>query len=649
MPNILVGNAEYANASTIGLSVNYNYDYPNGLDLRPHSKLHLKIKDKIVRNSRDSATTMSHRFASWRTMDETLTTYIQLDDDEEDVISDDNRKPVSIVFPYTYAILESLMAYMVAAFFQDPLFRFEGTAPEDTIGAILLEKIVEHQMNKYKAQLALHTMFRDSMVYGIGVIAPQWKKKHGNIITLEEQFSTGFLGLGQRSTGFERVSNRGLLYEGNKFYNIDPYSFLPDPNVSSHEIQDGEFVGWVESTNLMTLLNAERDGEFFNVKYIKHLVSKKTSIYNENNSGRGSKVGTTRSTTTDSVANPVDILWQYITLIPKEEGLGKSEYPEKYLVAIAGDELIIQLKPLGLNHDMFPVALAAPDFDGYSANPISRIEVMYGLQGTLNWLFNSHIANVRKAINDMFVVDPYSININDVEDPQAGKLIRTRKPMWGKGVDGAIMQLKVSDVTRGNIADSAYIIDSMQKVAGADNPVMGSMRQGGPERLTSAEFKGTAQGAVNRLERVAKVVGLQAMQDLGYMCASHTQQLMEKDTKVKMSGRWLEDLIKEYGEGAGIVVDPDQLIIDYDIMVRDGSVPGGNYSDVMLQMFNTIAGNEELATQFDVGRIFKHIARSSGATNVEEFVRIKTMPDDQVEEQARQGNLASTEEVFPGG
>jgi hypothetical protein len=256
---------------------------------------------------------------------------------------------------------------------------------------------------------------------------------------------------------------------------------------------------------------------------------------------------------------------------------------------------------------------------------------------------------VRKAINDMFVVDPYSINIADVEDPQAGKLIRTRKPMWGKGVAGAIEQLKVNDVTRGNIADSSFIVDWMQKVSGSSDAVMGAQRQGGPERLTSAEFKGTAQGAVNRLERVAKVVGLQAMQDLGYICASHTQQLMTQDTKVKMSGRWKEDLIKEYGTNAGIVIDPDQLLVDYDIVVRDGSIPGGNYSDVMLQMFNTMAGNQELAAGFDMGRIFKHIARSSGTKNVEEFVRVKQMPDDQVEEQARQGNLVPTEDAFPTG
>ena len=637
MPNILQGNTQYRNTDAMGGQVTYDYDYPEGLDLRPKSKKHKKLRDKILEQSRESATSMSHRFPSWRRMDKTLTTYIELDDDEDDIKFDDDRKPVSIVFPYTYAILESLMAYMVAAFFQDPIFRYEGTAPEDTIGAILLEKTVEHQMNKFKAQLALHTMFRDSMVYGIGIIAPQWETKHANRTRLEEQFSTGFLGLGQTSNGFERVSERALIYEGNKFYNVDPYSYLPDPNVSAHEAQDGEFVGWVEDTNLMNLLSAEKEGKFFNVKYLKHLISNKTSIYNDKSSGRNEKSGATKNPS-EAATKPVQVIWQYANIIPKDWGLGTEEYPEKWLFALAGDEIIIDAKPLGLDHDMYPIATAAPDFDGYSANPISRMEVMYGLQGTLDWLFNSHVANVRKAINDMFVVDPYSVNMRDVEDPKAGKLIRLRKPMWGKGVGDAIQQLQVQDVTRGNVADSQIIADMMQKVAGSDNAVMGNLRQGGPERLSSAEFQGTAQGAINRLERVAKVVGLQAMQDLGYLCASHTQQLMSEETKVSITGRWKEQLVREYGNSA-IMVDPDELLVDYDVMVRDGSIPGGNFSQTWLQMFQTIGQSEELAAQFDVGRIFTHIARSTGAKNVEQFIRIKQLPDDQVEEGERKGNL----------
>ena len=147
----------------------------------------------------------------------------------------------------------------------------------------------------------------------------------------------------------------------------------------------------------------------------------------------------------------------------------------------------------------------------------------------------------------MIIVDPFLVNIKDLESPEPGKIIRTRRPAWGRGVKDAVQQLAISDITRGNIADSGWIVQWMQKISGADDSMMGSLRQGGPERLTGAEFKGTRTGAVSRLERVARVIGMQAMQDIGYFFASHCQQLMQDEVYVKVTGDWQDVLIKEYG------------------------------------------------------------------------------------------------------
>ena len=324
------------------------------------------------------------------------------------------------------------------------------------------------------------------------------------------------------------------------------------------------------------------------------------------------------------------------------ENYGSSEYPEKWLFAVANDSVVIKAQPLGLNHDMFPIVACAPDFDGYSALPLSRVEVLYGLQGTLDWLFNSHVANVRKAINDMLVVDPYLVNINDLKDPKPGKLIRMRRPAWGRGVGNAVQQLQVNDITRANIGDSSFIVNWMQKIGAADDPMMGALRSGGPERLTKGEFQGTQAGAASRLGRIARVIGLQAMQDLGYMFASHAQQLMTQELYTTTTGRWQETITSQFGENAKrMKVTPFDLLVDYDVVVRDGSVPGGNFSDVWVQMFNVIASHPELQQTFDISRIFKYIATNMGAKNADEFVRVKPqmMPDEQVREQAQAGNI----------
>jgi len=265
-------------------------------------------------------------------------------------------------------------------------------------------------------------------------------------------------------------------------------------------------------------------------------------------------------------------------------------------------------------------------------------------------MFNSHVANVRKAIHDMIIYDPYQLNSEDLKNPTAGKLIRLRRPAWGKGVKDVAQQLAISDVTRGNVSDSTWIVQWMDRVSGADASMQGALRQGGPERLTSAEFQGTMGGGINRLERIAKVVGMQGLQDIGMFFAHHNKQMMKNKSYVKLVGDWQDVLQAEFGDSGGIdrgriKVNPADIDINYNVIVRDGSIPGGNYSQSWIQLFQTVTSVPELAQKFDVVRIFTYIARNLGAKNVQEFIRRggniqpQSMPDEQVRANIQQGNL----------
>jgi hypothetical protein len=623
----------------------YNYDYSGGLNLNPGSKLHERIKTEVMKRAHEASSPMSKRFDSWNKIDETLTSYIETDDAEKLVTNKDHRKPVSIIYPYSYAIMETILGYLLAAFFQEPVFRYEGVSPEDTIGAIMLEKIIDTHATKFKIILNLHTMFRDAISYGFGVVAPDWRKHHGKKI-VKATSSHWFA-----ADSYHKVLEDTVLFEGNALSNIDPYLCLPDPNVSIADIQKGEFFGWVEHTNYFDLLSDEQHGagRIFNIKYLKQVNGKQTSIYVSDHSGREKKTGAARLPINNNATNPYDVVRMYVKLIPKDWGLGESEYPEKWYFAVASDMVVIEARPIGLAHDMFPIAIAAPDFDGYSSTPVSRLETLYGLQHTLDWMFNSHVANIRKVINDTLIVDPYLINVPDLEDPRPGGIVRTRRPAWGRGVKDSVMQLAVTDITRGHVADTSIIQNAMDKIAATDSWTMGSLRQGGPERLTSKEFEGTRQGGYTRLERIARVIGVQAMQDIGYMFAHHTQQFMTKELSLKTTGRWQETLIKEYGEQSHITASPFDILIDYDVKVRDGSVPGGNSSAVWMQMFEVLASQPELQQKFDIVRIFKHIARNSGSKNVDDFVRVQLQTDEQAEGQAQQGNAVPLDQVLGGG
>lgn len=625
---------------------NYNYNYPHGLNLKPGSDLHNDLRSKIWQRAQESRNEISKRFDSWRSIDQTLTTYIPLKDSEEILKKTDTAKPVSIVFPYSYSMLEALLTYLSMAFFQDPMFQYEGVEDDDTIGAMLMELVIRLHCIKNKVPLAVHTVLRDCLSYGIGVAIPGWRTVHGrkpvksSIITQSD--------LGEQTTNeVEMVDS--LLFEGNDLQNIDPYMWLPDPSVSSVNIQDGEFNGWVDRSNYMSLLSeeAEVNSGTFNVKYLKSKGNKRSTFaldQSDRQTRHGGSTDIHRSMTNST--NPIDTIKMYVNLIPKDWKLTSSEYPEKWYFELAADDVITACERADHNHGMYPISVASPEYDGYSITPVGRVEILYGLQHTLDFLFNSHIANVRKAINDMLIVDPYLVNIEDLKDPQPGKLIRLRRPAWGRGVDKVVQQLAVQDITRANIADSAYITQWMDRISGADQSMQGSLRMSGPERLTSSEFQGTRGSAVSRLQRMAMLISMQFMQDTGTMYAVHTQQYMSQDTYVHIVGRYAEQLAKNFGpERQRVPVSPYDLAINYDLIVRDGSIPGGNFSQSWIELFKVIGASPELMQEFDITRIFVYIAQQLGAKNVEDFkrnisrVQPQTMPDEQVAREVEKGNM----------
>ena len=647
MPTVLDPNA--SGRAGISISEDAGYKYPNELNLRPDSPLHKKLVTEVFNRAQESSNEMSKRYSSWKKVDQTLTAYISLDEAEQVVKDNDERKPVSIVVPYSYATLETILTYFVSAFLENPIFRYIGSGPEDTIGAILLEKVIEMQTINFKAGLNLHTMFRDSLSYGMGVVAPSWDRRWGWKSVIKE---TGFMSvLLDRfiPQGNKRDRQETILFEGNKLTNVDPYLFLPDPNVPIHDVQAGEFVGWIQQTNYSRLLEMEHDdpGSIFNVKYLKGMTgSSGSSQFNKSRSesGRGTKFGSS-TVSSSSTTSPVDVIWMYWKLIPKDFKLGLSEYPEKWLLGLAADKVLICAKPLGLNHDMYPVAVCAPDFDGYSPTPVSRLELMYGMQEGLDWLFNSHMANVRKAINDMLIVDPSLVNMADLEDPRPGKLIRMRRAAWGRGVKDAVFQLPVNDITRQHIGDATTLVDFMQRTSGAVDSLSGMVRKSG-ERVTASESQGTRSSALSRLTKAAKIASLQAMQDIAYMFASHTQQLMTKEVWIKSTGDWQDILRAEYGSSKK--VNPLDLIVDYDIVAKDGSVQSGEYNEAWIEIWRILGTNPVLLQNIDGVRVFKHIARILGAKDINDFVLnkgpippvdMKVTAQQNIDKGVQQGNL----------
>lgn len=646
MPSVELGDyPDGANNSSYDVEVGDTYEYPGGIDFTPGSKAHEKIKQEVLRRARDSRDHLSKQYPYMRDVDETLSAYIDIDENEQKDLDEDMRIPVSIVIPVSYSMLETMLTYMMAYFVGDnnEIFQIDGRNSEDTIGAIKLERILAVQSQNFKHALSLYTALRDSFAYGFGVVAPIWDSHY---FTKEREQTTGFTSYIDgtfKETGVESFSEDVLAWEGNRLHNISVYDYLPDPMVPIHDIQRAEYVGMVMRTNLSCLLSEEQEmaPERFNGDYLRRINHGRSRYGSDYDKGRNPRVGNSRNNMGSAdTSKPIDVIFMYIKVIPKEWGIGDSEYPEKWLFGLAGDDIVIQAQPLGLWHNLFPIGIFAPNFDGYSNAPTSHMTLINGMQRLIDWFFNSHVTNVRKSINDMLIVDPLKINMNDLYEGGPGKIVRLRKSGWGSGVDGAVQQLKIADITQRHVTDAMIVQDLVQRVLGITDQMQGAISDK-KERVQAGEVHAANRSGASRLAKTAKILGLQGMHDLTLLCALQTQQLMSEGTTVKALGRRIEELQAEYGEDVSkISVEPRDIDVAFDIIIGTNGPTGSENVEAWTRLLDMLLRNPEAANslQIDLRRAFLHGFKLAGANSIYEFMqKTNTSVQVQGEEQIAQG------------
>lgn len=645
----------YAKSFIENVKFDYKDRYPEGIDLDPKSDSHSKLLAYLGERAAAARNSIATRFDSWRTVDSKLTGYIDLSTDEKKVKEKDIRNPVSIVIPVTYATLDTYRTFLASAFLNDPVFRYNPQDESDVVGAALMERLIQSHTHRFNVTLPLMTLWRDGLAYDFGMVHPIWKMKRGKRKVRRSSFEYQDPLISSIFAPLEEFDAEELedtiLFEGNALMNIDPYQILPDPGVPLHRLQEGTFIGFTLRSDRLSMLETEaEDEDYFNCRYLKYIDGRSYFI-EEFPDGRDPLTSSQASYTSSDV---VDLTYIYAKIIPEEIGLsGYGEYPQKWMFVIAGDTIIVCAQPLELLHGMYPAVPCTPNYDGHTMSGKSKLEMMSGLQHMTDFICNSRWANVRKSLNNMWLVDPQMVNMTDITNPQEGLLVRMRPFYWGKrAVKDAMMQFPVSDVTASNIGiDLPNILALIERTTGATENLQG-LRRTTSERVTASEANTINRNALGRMEATARIISAMTMQPLAYIYASHAQQFMEKGQYVKITGRYEQDLRSMFGQDLQMVpVTPDSINVDLDIEEHDGSIPGSGDPNIMLQMFQIAASNPAISMSVDLLNMMAYVAKISGAKNFQDFVKATKNPpvimsDQQVENGVQAGNVVPMQEAM---
>ena len=90
-------------------------------------------------------------------------------------------------------------------------------------------------------------------------------------------------------------------------------------------------------------------------------------------------------------------------------------------MSIANYYTIIRCERWDYDHAELPFSVLEANYDGYSPMQPGITELLQPLQDLGDWIIGSHMDNVKKFLNDMLVIDPSKIQLDDLRHPGPAK------------------------------------------------------------------------------------------------------------------------------------------------------------------------------------------------------------------------------------
>jgi hypothetical protein len=502
--------------------------------------------------------------------------------------------------PYSRSISDTICTYNLAIFGGAPPFRIERTSMEsDRRAARLLERRLHHNMRKVGYEQKLYQIFLDNNRYGMAPIANFYGK------------------------------------DGNAPVNIDPWAYFPDPRVTAQNRHEADFVGYRTWASLTALY---RRGHYQN---LERLENKRPNVsWNSNqflkDTIRDQSIDQTLtgSYTSDyknhfglGYAHVLNTLYVYMD----PNRLGISAPFGLYRIVVADESVVIQFDPSPYPHQDIPLIHGEGQYDAHKTFSSSLYDLMMPLQRYQDWLLRTRVENVQSIVQNRLVVDPNRVNIRDILDPNAARLVRT---LPGANPSDAILPLTVPDATRNYFSDLDTTGQLMQRLAAASDTAQGIQSE---TQRTATEIARLTSLGQQRLGMQARLLSSTTIRPLVRQMIANLQFFEVDGGMVTLP----EEVSAENPSG-DVRYNRSEILGDFDYVVVDGTLPTSpeENSENITKAIRTLA-ETGLGQSWDMDKFVERLIESFGFEDVENWKKSpsEVVPDEQIQQQLQAGNI----------
>jgi hypothetical protein len=552
--------------------------------------------------------------------------------DEQDRKAEKRKEPGKVFVPLTHAQVQTFVSFGVTLMTQrDYFFELEGSGIEDQKPAKLAQAVLQRDLeyNKFTGIL-LPQALTDVARYGLAIFKSQWHRQTCPYLAqvpdpkwqpnpaLPTQMAAPMIPSWQEKT----------KYLGNQLEVVSPYRWFPDVRLPLTRYRDGEFCADENEKSKPELEKLQREGF---IAGLEHVPSTSEDAMKDRRS--------TSNERTKDVSISNDKIFNYlitevqVRLNPAKTLIAENTPIDETLDAdvicqvwIANDGRIVRIGDLGYEHNEFLFDAAQFFNDQNQLVNFGIAELLGPMQDIMDWLMNARVTNVRKTVQNFFVVDPKGVHLEDLQERRSVIRLKSTIPD-GMAINQFIQQLNVTDVTAGHIQDMGVVKNFSEEATGLTENLMGRYAEG---RRSARESSNVNANAAGRAILPLKGFWQGAILPLGRKMLSNLRQGLNEETIVRVIGlqRFILSSMPDPTTGQSplqsfVPVNKQALIGEYDFLVFEATLPSQRMAiaaaiqaagDVLIKNPMAI-----FALQLDPKLLFDEWLELQGVRNAERF------------------------------
>lgn len=593
-----------------------------------------KLCQRTIDLVRRSRTDMSQYYERW---DAGFAAYQnEIKKNESDAKANERGEPQKLVVPFLFAQVMAFIAFVKTLYdSRRTFYELEPVGEEDVKTSPLAEQVLDQDLRFNQWNIKLFQILLDISICNLGIVCLSWETKKRKTMKTVEPYTEIINGIPVENPGGQEEVEE-VYYEGNAVRHVSPYRFFPDTRLPIARYREGEFCGSYDEWTKIRLREYQNDGFFQGVEHIGEINDEKdiknfhglrldmfTSIGSEG-------LDRFHKRSSDTVAVVHVQRW----IIPSEykiddEPIGPEDVPILYDIWIANEKRIIRLAASAQAYEGFSYFLGQYDCSNHSLIAESLAGKIQELQFLSSWLMNSHVASVRKTIQNWLVVDPAKIEMSDLKE--RNPVIRLKQTMRGGKLEDAIKQLDVRDVTQNHISDVSLVKSLIEYTTGITENLLGNFAGG---RRSAREAQQVFQSAASRLELIASNIDEQLFRPLGEAMLSNSAEYITLETLVRISGveeEMTPDKINamfsgqgvQYGDVIYFKLSKDDIKGRFNFRFVSTTSPSqkGVLGSMLIEIFDRLAQNPQgaLMSNLNPGKIVREALKLQGVTNLNQF------------------------------